>query len=147
MKAALKYFRLPPGDRRLVRAALWALLRAKARLSFCAFDRLRATLEREAGPTSGQTTEAERVAWAIDAVSRRLPFAGNCLVQAVATLSMLRRRGLPGELRIGVAREGGRELEAHAWVECEGKILIGGVEADRFTPLRKSDGKAETAAG
>ncbi|MFT4590661.1 MAG: hypothetical protein ACI8QF_004793 [Limisphaerales bacterium] len=147
MKAAFKYLRLDARDKRLVRAAFWALLAAKARLVFGSFERLRLKLEQTPAEVSGSLAEAARVAWAVEAVSRRLPMTDNCLVRAVATLSMLRRRGLPAELRLGVAREAGREFEAHAWVECEGEILIGGEEADRFTRLQRSDRAAETVAG
>lgn len=146
MKAALKYYRLKADDRRLVREAFRALIRAKWRLVFGSFDRLLDSMAGEGDLASGDASEAGRVAWAVSVVSARLPFADNCLARAVATLSMLRRHGLPGELRIGVAREGGREFEAHAWVVCDGTTLIGGEEADRFTRLRRSR-DAETVAG
>lgn len=147
MKAAFKYIRLDARDKRLVRAAFRALLVAKARLVFGSFERLRLRLEQATGEISGSPAEAARVAWAVEVVSRRLPMTDNCLVRAVATLSILRRRGLPGELRLGVARETGREFEAHAWVECEGEILVGGEEAARFTLLQESQRAAETVAG
>jgi hypothetical protein len=35
---------------------------------------------------------------------------------------LLRRRGVPAELRIGV-RKSHRELKAHAWVECQGMAV------------------------
>lgn len=147
MKATLKYFRLKADDRRLLRAAFRALIWAKWRLVFGSFERLREPLERSIDPVPGRRAEAERVAWAVSVVSARIPYADNCLARAVATLSILRRRGMPGELRIGVAREEGREFEAHAWVEYEGKSLIGGDEAGRFTRLRRNDRDTETVAG
>jgi hypothetical protein len=35
---------------------------------------------------------------------------------------LLRRRGIAGDLRIGVRKEAGR-FEAHAWVELGGRVL------------------------
>ena len=59
----------------------------------------------------------------------------NCLVQAVAAEAMLIRAGHPCELRIGAAKNGPNELIAHAWLESEGRVLIGDFELDRYTPL------------
>ncbi|HEV2489393.1 MAG TPA: lasso peptide biosynthesis B2 protein [Candidatus Acidoferrales bacterium] len=66
--------------------------------------------------------EARATARMLDAASRYGVVRGNCLSQSVALLWLLRRRGLPGELRIG-ARRIGSELEAHAWVELRGEIV------------------------
>jgi hypothetical protein len=38
-------------------------------------------------------------------------------------------------VRIGVAKGEGGKLEAHAWVECEGNVIIGGYELERYTSL------------
>jgi hypothetical protein len=38
---------------------------------------------------------------------------------------MLRRAGIDAQLRIGVGKEGARDLRAHAWVECGGAALLG----------------------
>ena len=60
----------------------------------------------------------------------------NCLVQAVAAEVMLNQAGHPRELRIGVAN-GADELIAHAWVESEGRVVIGEIELDRYAPLKR----------
>ena len=68
------------------------------------------------------------VQWAMTTASARLP--ATCLVQALAAGVMLRRRGLACRLRLGVrTREGDSRarLEAHAWIECDGRIAIGDV--------------------
>ncbi len=76
---------------------------------------------------------AERIAWAICAVSRYLPGARSCLVQSLAAQAMLARRGFASRLRIGVAKDENRRLRAHAWVECDGKILIGAKGVSQYT--------------
>ena len=61
--------------------------------------------------------------------------SGSCLSQALATQVMLGRRGRSATLRIGVANEEGA-VKAHAWLETEGKIIIGGSQSrNRFSPL------------
>ena len=70
------------------------------------------------------------VTWAVTAASARFPPA-TCLIQALAAAAMLRRRGLPCQLRIGVRTRGcagGAPIDAHAWVECEGRIAIGDLD-------------------
>ena len=82
---------------------------------------------RQHGPTAPDIVSS--VNWAMTAASARFPPA-TCLVQALAAGVMLRRRGLACRLRLGVrtrAGAGGARLEAHAWVECDGRIAIGDV--------------------
>ena len=70
------------------------------------------------------------VTWAVTTASARFPPA-TCLIQALAAAAMLRRRGLTCQLRIGVRTRGcagGAPLDAHAWVECEGRIAIGDLD-------------------
>jgi hypothetical protein len=56
------------------------------------------------------------------AAARHLFLRTNCLEQAVALYFLLRRVGLPAELRFG-ARKQSAQLEAHAWVVCCGVAL------------------------
>jgi len=49
---------------------------------------------------------------------------------------MLIQAGYPCGLRIGAAKNGADELIAHAWVESEGRVVIGEFELDRYTPLK-----------
>ena len=48
---------------------------------------------------------------------------------------MLIQAGYPCGLRIGAAKNGADELIAHAWVESEGRVVIGEFESERYTPL------------
>ncbi len=74
--------------------------------------------------------------WAVDAAGRRLFPEKPCLPQALVVLYGLRRRQLPAELRIGVARDSESGLLAHAWVDSEGKTVIGDLPtAGTYTPL------------
>jgi len=66
-----------------------------------------------------------QVAWAVEAASRRIPGA-TCLTQGMATQVILGRLGQRSELRLGVTRKPDGQLEAHAWVESQGRIVSGG---------------------
>jgi Transglutaminase-like superfamily len=86
---------------------------------------------------AGDPMLATQVVWAVTAASRRVPGSATCLSRALTVHAMLLRRGYPSCLHIGVIRSGQGELEGHAWVESEGRILIGGTasEIGHFTPL------------
>jgi hypothetical protein len=88
---------------------------------------IKSTLLREISP--------QRVAWAVMAVSRLLSGERVCLVRALAARWMLAMLGCRCELRIGVAKAPNGKFSAHAWLESEGKTVIGGTEAQSFTAL------------
>ena len=136
------FWRLEASRRSLViEAAAWLLL-ARVGLWLCSYTRLRRALGLLASRTrivpSPSPAAHLDVAWAVTAAGRRLPLETTCLVEALATDTMLRRRHHPSELRFGVRRDERRpRLDAHAWVECEGEVVIGIVDnLDDYSPLR-----------
>lgn len=83
------------------------------------------------------------IAWALRIASSRSPWRNTCLSQALAGVTMLRRRRIPAILTLGIAREaGGRSgLSAHAWLSCGSLILTGaGVHEDFKVVARYSAG-------
>jgi hypothetical protein len=72
-------------------------------------------------PPSGHLRD---VLWAVEAASRRMPDA-SCLTQAVTALLLMRRHGYAARFCVGVARAPGGTLDAHAWLERDGAIVIG----------------------
>lgn len=87
-------------------------------------------------PLRGPKASVPVLVWAVRAASRRLLRKNPCLTEALALWGLLRRHGYDSHIRIGVARDQGAELEAHAWVERDGEILIGGEQSpDRYVPL------------
>ena len=67
--------------------------------------------------------EIAMVHWAIDVATRYV--GGTCLNRALAAQVLFGRLGLQTSLRIGAKTESG-ELKAHAWVESNGIVLLGG---------------------
>jgi hypothetical protein len=78
----------------------------------------------------------ERIGWAISVAKRFIP-KGNCLPQALAAESLLANGGYPVELRIGVAKTDDGRLDAHAWVESGGRLVVGDLTQGlaSYTPL------------
>ena len=59
----------------------------------------------------------------------------RCLTRSLCLRWLLGRRGLPAQLRLGVAREADGLL-AHAWVELQGQPVGEETqEVNRFAPL------------
>jgi len=139
VKLFRKYGRFPTTNRCLL--ALVALLLSVIRLGlwllpFQTLLRLLAAMTRRTAvlPQADPAT-IDRVAWAVEVVSRYVPMA-TCLTQALTMQVLLDQLGHTASLRIGVARSAAGQFMAHAWVECEGKIVMGGWEdLSRYTPL------------
>jgi hypothetical protein len=74
------------------------------------------------------------------AVTRAATLVPNatCLVQALAGGWLVRSEGGRAELRFGVAKEDG-DFKAHAWLEGDAGILIGGSIAGAYLPLTHAE--------
>lgn len=72
------------------------------------------------------------VRW-IQAADQRLPFPGSCLRQSLVLWSFLPRE-THATLNVGVRRNA-TTLEAHAWVESKGRILLGELPKGGFELL------------
>jgi hypothetical protein len=77
-----------------------------------------AVSSRGPGPGSDQDV-AERLSRLVSIAANRGPYRANCLRQSLVLWWLLRRRGISGELRFGVRKEG-EGVQAHAWVELDG---------------------------
>jgi hypothetical protein len=119
-------------DRRLVLEAASMMALVWIGLRLLRLPTLRRILDRYAEPPAstgpGEPQSSGPVRWAISAVAARFPPA-TCLVQALAADAILRRRGFASALRFGVRVRGSRAVpvEAHAWVECGGAVVTGGI--------------------
>ena len=109
----------------LSEAALLLLL-VRIGLHATSYARLRAWLERMAVVRSRTRSPVGDITWAVGAAGRRI-IGTTCVAEALAVYTMLRRRGYEPVLRIGVRQSDHSLLEAHAWVECDGDIVMGEV--------------------
>lgn len=64
-----------------------------------------------------------RLEWAVRAASRRIPMA-TCLTQALALQYLLAWSGRASEVHIGVKVDTIAGFQSHAWVVCEGRMLL-----------------------
>ena len=77
----------------------------------------------------------KEVTHSVKSVSRFVPRA-TCLTQALAVKTLLDWRGQNSKLQIGVARDENQKFQAHAWIEVEGRVIIGGIaDLNRYSVL------------
>ena len=90
---------------------------------------------------SADKMSSDRIPWAVEVASRYVPFA-TCLTRALAVQMLFTREGYPAHLCIGVAKSKEYRLEAHAWVESEGRIVTGDLkDISRFNLLPPLEGE------
>jgi hypothetical protein len=83
--------------------------------------------------------EVERTLWAVRATGRRLLPERPCLTQALVGRFLLAQHGLDASIQIGVTKEES-DLKAHAWLEHEGTIILGGAQSrDKYQPFPALD--------
>jgi hypothetical protein len=82
-----------------------------------------------------------RLSWAIGAAAARVPWRSDCLLQAMAADRWLRRCGMQPEFFVGVAKDPGGQLEAHAWLRCGG-AMVTGADDRNFTNLMEPISRA-----
>jgi hypothetical protein len=61
------------------------------------------------------------------------PWKNRCLVSSLAGRCMLRRRKIPSQLSLGVAKDAGGKTVAHAWLKADDKEIVD--KMGQFTEL------------
>lgn len=142
-----RYRALSAADRRLVVEAAMLLAAARIGILGMRFSVLRRVLDRGARMVAPRrsdtsTSTVARLAWAVAAAARHLPFRSTCLIESLAADVMLRRRGYASEIRFGVRPPDRGGLAAHAWVEHDGTIVSGALdELPEYSVLSGRDAK------
>ncbi len=78
----------------------------------------------------------QRIGTMIELASRNLPWFCLCLAQAIAGRFMLRWRGIPGKIFIGVMKDEQEDaLCSHAWLKSGDLFVTGEKGHDTFTVI------------
>ena len=137
MRPIDRWRRLPAGRRQALPSALGAVTVVRFCIRFLPlrmWGRAAGWLPRGRPLPGSAQVAVQDVVWAVRRVSRAIPGA-TCLTQALAAQLLLSRRGYSSRLRIGVARAPGGGLRAHAWIEIDGVVVLGGPGVEAYTPL------------
>jgi hypothetical protein len=139
MRRVIRLIQRPPLERRLLLQAAWLVGMTRLGLWLLPFATLWRWWQRWSRPRPPRHTaeqpSAARLAWAVRAVARYVP-AATCLTQSLAARVLLAWYGQAAQVHIGVAKTRAGGLEAHAWVESQGQVVIGELpDLARFAPL------------
>jgi hypothetical protein len=74
-----------------------------------------------------------KLIWAVQTISNYIPQA-TCLTKALTAQKLLKKYGYSSQIKIGVGKNINGEFEAHAWVEYDGKVVVGESEKE-YVPL------------
>jgi len=119
-----KWRGLTRNDQRLLLQATVLLIGARLGLRFIDFRAASTPSGTHAlGPSSeSDLARAHAIARLVAIAASHTPVAVACLHRSLVLWWLLRRNGIPCELRLG-ARAGSGPFGAHAWVQCAGVAL------------------------
>jgi hypothetical protein len=137
-----KALRLPPGERAFLFQA-WALfVFFEFALRVVPFRRLLVVARTAPSPRPLGSAPIAPPLWRlvrlVEVAGRYATSNPTCLKQALVLSWLLRRRGVATSLHIGVARRDGR-LAAHAWLERDDDVILGGLDRADYERLLASD--------
>ena len=136
LRVKWRRFRMRPAeDRHLILLAAFILALTKVGLSWFGFQRWKELIEKVLLPADrplplpagSQFEKGLRVARAVHSAELHGIGLPNCLERSLTLWLLLRLKGIAGELHIGARKVSGR-LDAHAWVELDGRVLNDGAE-------------------
>ena len=111
------------------RVALWVL----------PYRRVLQVFEPARRPAEEPSPKHVRTVQAADWVGRTFLGDMPCLSQALAARWLLSRDGYAADLKIGARMENG-ELAAHAWLERDGRVILGGTDSPtKYVQLESLD--------
>lgn len=145
------FLRAPAGRRALALEAAAELVRARlvtllpARVYTSEFGEMAPPDATPAGsdPAPAEAERAAVIGRMVEQVAPAMPFRALCLQQAIAVRRMLRRRGVPATVMLGVSRNAADRAEprkgtaAHAWVAVGGRVVNGNADLERYAVVAR----------
>lgn len=84
-------------------------------------------------PVASTPRDAWLVHELMESMFRRLKWKDSCLIRALTAKKLLNRMGERCTLYMGVAKDAGQAMTAHAWLRCGKLIVTGGEVHSRYT--------------
>lgn len=144
MRKLIQFFALPWWQKGVFLQAWFLLGWMRAALMTTSFKQLARKLEHHRLPpslaqaTPDQLRIANCVGKLVASAAKYTPWQSLCLAQVLVVQRFLSRRGIPGQLYLGVRRgceitDDPTGLSAHAWLQCGQSIVNGGAGHEQFT--------------
>lgn len=116
LRSPAKFFRRSSAEQRLFIEALFWLGVSRLAILVAPFRRIAPFLGQTMVETPADATPASavptRISWAVRTAGRYTPWESKCLAQAMAGKMMLKRRGFPSTLYLGLLKEREKGLSA-----------------------------------
>ncbi len=139
MNALRRFCTLSRDDRTLFILTFMLLTFVRLGLLTLALQRLcqlLATLSETARCLALPSYTLAQLTWAVNLSTRCIPGGAKCLARSLTLQTLMKLHGYRSELRIGFAIGEKGQLEAHAWIEHQGQVVIGQLDGlSRFTLL------------
>ena len=112
-------------------------------LTLLSYRTLKRWVPRGSAQLDAARHDLRRVSWGVRNAARVVPGA-SCLTQALAAQFLLARAGHASNIHIGVAKDDAGHVIAHAWLVCDGRVVVGGSirEVRRYSFLADLDAEA-----
>jgi hypothetical protein len=133
-----KFLSLSPTERRLLLKAAMLLAAVRLGLWLLTFRAQRSLLAilgrvRPVCPTNPASL-VHQIVWAVETATPYVPRA-TCLTQALAAQVLLHRVGVHTDLRLGAVQDRDGKFQAHAWLEQDGRGILGHRREESYTPF------------
>lgn len=136
MRKIVHFLRLPSSQRRTILVAWWYLLAFWIELRTRPYPKVASRAAIPLGKKS--RVDIDTLAWCVGAAAGTHMVFVRCLERSLTLQRLLRRQGVHAQLRIGVRSTEG-SIEAHAWIEVEGRPIAEPEEIGRsFAALETS---------
>ena len=133
MRNLSRIFSLSGREMLFLAHCLSVVVAVRVGLTLLSYNKVRRMVTRLDAREPADIGDLRRVAWGVAAAARLVPGA-SCLTQALSGQYMLARQGSASKISIGIERNAGTELKAHAWLMSGDHIVLGG-SLGRFTHL------------
>jgi len=142
LKESRKIFRLSWNEKTLLLEALILTGIIRFAILFIPFNKLATHIGKHKEESSKEVNDFEkiivnRIGWAVSVVSTRTPWESKCLVKALTAQIMLTKRKVSSTVYLGVRKDEGYKLIAHAWLRSGIDIITGGEVSSSFTQVAK----------
>lgn len=142
MKTGLKKLRgLRPADLLILLQTFFLLASMRLALALVSFEKICKWIGlKNAGETAvkppSQDEFLRKVGWAVNIAADRTPWESACLSRALVAAFLLRQKGIPASLYLGVAKNAaGAGFSAHAWLRHGEQFITGEGGHERFSVI------------
>lgn len=127
MKNLHRFFRLSASEKKFLFEVFLTVAFVRLALWILPFNAFKKNLQKILKNSESAKTDwqiIEKTCRMVRISSNFVPYA-SCLTQALSAFWLMKRLGQCAELKFGVSKERDSRIIAHAWLEIEGKIVLG----------------------